>query len=458
MAVPTVRNSGLFKRRVAIHDPGSVTSEAEEVDPKEVGLTRADVDAIWQSVVRYYRLRLHPALSLCVRRHGKVVLNRAIGHSHGNGPDDDGPLILATPETPFNLFSGSKAITAVLVHILVERGLIDLEAPVARYLPEFGVGGKERVTVRHVLSHRAGFPRTPPAAVDLNVLHDRQALLRAMINTELETEPGEEVAYHAVTGGFVLGEIIHRVTGKDARAFLDEAIREPLGFKHLSFGVPAHAVDTVAREAVTGPVAPGLFQRMMRESLGLKFDDAIGMANDPRFLTAIVPSGNVIGTAEEVSRFFELLLRGGELDGTRVFRRGTLERALEPHNSATEVDRIIRLPIRYGLGFMLGGNTLSFYGQNSPNAFGHLGFTNVLAWADPDRDISVALMNNGKPFITPELAVWLRISRVIARRIPRDSVSRFEVSTGRSRRARIRQFVSSKAEKRIRRPLQLLAK
>jgi CubicO group peptidase (beta-lactamase class C family) len=88
-----------------------------------------------------------------------------------------------------------------------------------------------------------------------------------------------------------------------------------------------------------------------------------------------------------------------------------------------EWDRIIKLPIRYGLGFMLGGRKVSFYGDNTPQAFGHLGFTNVLAWADPERAISVALMNNGKPFVTPELLAWLRIPRVISRCIPRDQPS-----------------------------------
>ena len=81
------------------------------------------------------------------------------------------------------------------------------------------------------------------------------------------------------------------------------------------------------------------------------------------------------------------------------------------------------LPVRYGMGFMLGGERLSFYGPQSARAFGHLGFTNVLAWADPDRDISVALMNNGKPFITPQLLAWLAVPRIIAQRIPRASAS-----------------------------------
>ena len=144
------------------------------------------------------------------------------------------------------------------------------------------------------------------------------------------------------------------------------------------------------------------------------------MTNDDRFLTGVVPSGNVIGTANEVCRFFELLVRGGELDGVRIFDRLTVVRAVL-EQSYHEMDRVIRLPIRYGVGFMLGSESLSFYGPNTPKAFGHIGFTNVVAWADPERDLSVAIMNNGKPLITPGVLLWLNIMRVIAQRVPRDA-------------------------------------
>ena len=133
-----------------------------------------------------------------------------------------------------------------------------------------------------------------------------------------------------------------------------------------------------------------------------------------------MPSGNVVAPPHEIGRFFELLLRGGTLDGVKVFDERTIARAVAPQGRR-QIDRIILLPLRYGLGFMLGSRTLSFFGRRSARAFGHLGFTNVLAWADPERDISVAFMNNGKPFVTPELVVWLNIMRVIANEIPRDA-------------------------------------
>ena len=103
----------------------------------------------------------------------------------------------------------------------------------------------------------------------------------------------------------------------------------------------------------------------------------------------------------------------------RVFAPRTVRRAVAEHR-AFQIDGVIKLPVRYGLGFMLGGENISFYGRGTPRAFGHLGFTNVLAWADPERDISVAFMNTGKPLITPELVLWMRIMWAIADRIPRD--------------------------------------
>jgi CubicO group peptidase (beta-lactamase class C family) len=108
------------------------------------------------------------------------------------------------------------------------------------------------------------------------------------------------------------------------------------------------------------------------------------------------------------------------LDGVRIFDRLTVVRAVL-EQSYHEMDRVIMLPIRYGVGFMLGSESLSFYGPNTPKAFGHIGFTNVVAWADPERDLSVAIMNNGKPLITPGVLLWLNIMRVIAQRVPRDA-------------------------------------
>jgi len=409
--------------RIRTYPPEEVTTRnPEEVSPGAVGLSQRDVDRIWNAVVRYYRVGIQPAVAVCMRRRGRVFLDRAIGHARGNGPEDPPgtPTVPATPETLFNFFSGSKAVTAMLMHLLDEQGRLRLDDAVAEYIPEFVRHGKEGITIRHVLNHRAGIPGLPPEAIDLDLLTDPEKIIEILCDARPEAKPGRDLAYHAITGGFLLAEICRRVTGKDLRTYLDEQIRVPLGFRHMSYGVDPADLSRVARESFTGlpPVFP--FSMIVRRALGLSLQDVVKMANDERFLTAVVPSGNVIGTANEICRFFELLVRGGELDGVRVIDRRTVVRAVI-EQSYHEMDRIIMLPVRYGVGFMLGSEKLSFYGPDTPRAFGHIGFTNVIAWADPERDISVAIMNNGKPLVTPGVLLWLEIMRVIARRIPRDS-------------------------------------
>ena len=413
----------LLPNRVRTYPPEEVTTRSpEEASPRSVGLEPGDVEDIWRAVVRYYRVGIQPSIAMCMRRRGMVVLDRAIGHARGNGPEDpaDAPKILATPATLFNFFSGSKAVTAMLVHLLDERGALRLDDPVAEYIPAFSRHGKEGITIRHVLNHRAGIPSLPPGTMHLDLLADPDEIIRILCDEKPSSAPGRDLAYHAITGGFLLAEICLRTTGRDIRRFLEEEIRQPLGFEHVSYGVRREDLSRLARESFTGlpPVFP--FSLLVKRALGLSLEEVVAFANDDRFLTGIIPSANIIGNANEICRFFELLLRGGTLDRTRIFDRRTVVRAVI-EQSYHEIDKIIMLPVRYGVGFMLGSETLSFYGPNTPRAFGHIGFTNVIAWADPERDISVAIMNNGKPLVTPEVLLWLNIMRVIAGRVPRDA-------------------------------------
>jgi CubicO group peptidase (beta-lactamase class C family) len=388
-----------------------------EADPRDAGLTTDDVEEMWRSVIKLYQTGLHPAIGLCVRRRGLVVLERAIGHLRGNTPTDppDVPKVPIRYDSLFNLYSGSKAVTAMLVHKLDEQGLVHLDDAVAEYIPEFAQNGKEWVTLRHILTHRAGIPAVPGQKIDLPLITDFDRIVDLICRAKPLSVPGRRLSYHAFTGGFVLAEIVRRVTGRDLRAFLHDELRAPLGFRSFDYGVPRAQVDLVAENAFTGapPLPP--YSWMLSRSLGVDIHEAVRLSNTSRFLTAIVPSGNIVGTAEEGSRFFELLLRGGELDGVRVFDRRTVRRAIA-EQSYLEIDSFLGAPIRYGMGFMLGSSWFSLYGPDSPRAFGHIGFTNVSAYADPDRDVSVCLMTSGKPFITPGQVAWLNVARTIAKR------------------------------------------
>src|SRR6185369_1477910 len=169
------------------------TRSPHEVDPRHVGAAPEAVEAIWESAVRLYKSRMHPAVQLCIRRHGEVVLDRSIGHASGNGPNDtdETPKVLATPETPFNIFSASKAVTAMLVHLLDERNQIRLDDRVCDYIPEFAAHGKFRITIRHILSHRAGMPMPPPEAMRLEYLAQPDEIVRILCNMPLATRPGQ---------------------------------------------------------------------------------------------------------------------------------------------------------------------------------------------------------------------------------------------------------------------------
>lgn len=375
-----------------------------EVDPRAVDVSAEGVAQIWRAVERLYASGIHPAMQLCVRRHGEVLIDRAIGHAAGNGPDDrrQAEKVPATPATPFNIFSASKAVTAMLIHLLDQRRLIHLNDAVCEYIPEFAAHGKDGVTIQHLLTHRAGIPNLPPEVMRLEHLDDEATIIESLCDTRLSWRPGRRLAYHAITGGFVLGEIVKRVTGKPVRTFLREEIQAPLGLRWMNYGVAARDVPKVARNYLTGPPLLPPLSTLMERALGLPMSDLVAVSNDPRFLTAVVPAGNIVATANEMSRFYQLLLAGGTLDGVTIFEPRTIRRAVREH-SYLEFDMTLVLPLRYAMGFMLGGRTLSLYGPDTDAAFGHLGFTNVITWADPERQISGALMTSGKPLIYPEI-------------------------------------------------------
>ena len=197
-------------------DLDEVTTVGDEGDPANAGVGADDVESIWRAAVALYRGGVHPAVQVCVRRNGIVVCDRAIGHARGNGPRDptDAETVAATPSTPFLIYSCSKAITAFVIHMLIERDLVELEAPIAAYIPGYERHGKGEITVGHVLAHRAGVPNLPREVLDLDNIGDRELLREALCDAKPFARPGQFLAYHAVSGGFILGEIAERVTGK----------------------------------------------------------------------------------------------------------------------------------------------------------------------------------------------------------------------------------------------------
>lgn len=405
-------------------DLASVTTRdaSREVRASDLGLTADAAERIWARTETLYRTGMNPGISLCVRYRGQIILNRAIGHARGNGPQDTlySEKELLTPDTPVCLFSASKAVTAMLVHWLAQEGKINLLDPIAHYIPEFANHGKENTTIQHLLSHRGGVPRLE-GEIDPAMLYDHDAVMTLLNNARPVSPGGRRLAYHAITAGFILAELIERVEGRSVRDVLRDVIQKPLGMRYFNYGVAAEDIDKVALNYMTGmkPVFP--LDRYIRHVLGGDFETAIEVSNDPRWLQAVIPAGNIYATAEESSRFFELLRQGGSLDGVHVFDPITVHRAVM-EAGGPELDRTLMIPMRYSMGLMLGSKPIGLMGPSTEQAYGHLGFVNVLCWADPERELSAALLTTGKPLVGTHFVPWFRVMWEIAKQCPQTAI------------------------------------
>lgn len=400
-------------------DLDSVTTIGEEA-PGGGSIGTDGVERIWKAALAMYRSGVHPAVQVCVRREGEVVLDRAIGHARGNGPNDskDTPKVAATPDTPMTVYSAAKGITAFVTHKMIEKGVFAIDDPIAAYIPGYERNNKGSITIGHVLSHRAGVPNLPREALSLDYVNDREYLAEVLCDAKPFAEAGKLLAYHAVSGGFILGEVIHSATGKSIRDVLAEEILDPLGFRWTNYGVSPEDTDEVALNYMTGPTTLPPLSTLLQRALGAPLGELIATTNDDRFVTGVVPAANLVTTANELSRFFEVMRCGGELDGVRVMEEETIRKALE-QQSHLEIDFSLGFPTRFSYGLMLGAKVLSLYGRDTQHAFGHLGFTNILGWADPQRAISAAVLTNGKPILYPELPRFLMLSQRITTESPK---------------------------------------
>jgi CubicO group peptidase (beta-lactamase class C family) len=384
----------LFRTVAVPDDLGPVTDidTVAEVDPRRAELDQAAVDAIWKACQDLYRSGVYPLLSLCLRRRGEIVLNRSIGYSR----DDK----VASVETPICLFSASKAVTAVLVHLLAEQGEINLLDPVSHYLPAFAARGKGGITVLQLLTHRGGIANVPDD-IALEMLYDHDAALQLICAAQPTDNQGRVQAYHAITTGFIFNELFKLTTGLNAQQYLDRYIRKPMGMRYFRYGLTKREQAAVAINTCTG-LDNALINRALTGILGAHPEQAIAMTNDPRFYRAVIPSANLFGTAEEVSRFFQMLLNHGQWQGQQILHPLTVHRATRSLGKFV-LDKTLKLPMRYSAGFMLGGSPVGIYGLDTPYAYGHLGYANIVCWADPQRDIAVSVMNTGKLAIGPHL-------------------------------------------------------
>jgi CubicO group peptidase (beta-lactamase class C family) len=376
------------------HDLDSVmdTDTEAEVASATVGLSEDAVNNIWQACEDLYRSSVYPMMGFCLRHRGEIVLNRTLGESR--------PGITAALDTPVGLHSASKAVSAVLIHLLAEQGHVNLLNPVSYYIPAFAAQGKGSITLQQLLSHSGGVPNVPEDT-DIELLFDHDASLKMICAAAPTNHQSRDQAYHAVTSGFLFNELIKITTGLDAQQYLDRYIRKPMGMRYFRFGLTKREQAKVAHNSITG-MDIKLINNALTGVLGADPDTVIAATNDARFFNAVIPSVNLYATAEELSRFYQMLLNHGEWQGKRILDPLTVHRATRPLDK-TELDRTLMLPMRYSAGMMLGGSPVGMYGKDTQYAYGHLGYSNILGWADPERDITVGLVNSGKPVIGPHM-------------------------------------------------------
>jgi len=300
------------------------------------------------------------------------------------------------PDTLVNMFSVGKGLIAVCAARLAGQGRLDPDAAVASYWPEFGAVGKDVITVRQLLSHQAGLPavrrRLPPGS-----MLDWPAMTAALAAQEPWWEPGTGHGYHVNTFGFLVGEVIRRVTGSTVGTMLREEVAGPLG-ADVHIGLPPSQHPRVATFAWPGPPPaetepPGLDPaRLMEHNAyfnpgGLS---GFGVINSPAWRAAEVPSANAHGTARGVARVYAALAAGGTLDGT-VIADATAVAAASAEQACGR-DLVLHRPSRFGLGFQLTQPERPLGPGRS--AFGHFGAGGSLGFCDPESGVAFGYVTN----------------------------------------------------------------
>ena len=318
---------------------------------------------------------------------GKLIVDAVAGLAD---PATGRPM---TGDTPINVWSAGKGVASTVVHVLVERGRLAYDAPVARYWPEFAANGKQGVTVAHVLTHSAGVPQLPP-----DITRERFADVPAMAAWVAQQvplwEPGTKSGYHAVTFGYIVDELVRRVTGRGLDDVTRDLVTGPLGIADvLAFSVTG---TLRARQAVLDD-EPG-----SEEALAAIPDDSPFLVAGPRQVMPCAEIGNrhdfqeasiaagVTTTARAMARLYAALADGGTLDGIRILSRETVRRATALQTA--DVDQIVGFPFPRSLGFNLGSDGPSLLG--GATGFGYLGAGGNLAYAEPEHRFGLAIAKN----------------------------------------------------------------
>ena len=312
-------------------------------------------------------------------------------------------------------FSTTKGVVSTLLHVFADRGQIDYDARVADYWPEFAQAGKEGITVRHLLSHEAGLYAIADVVEHASEMLDWDQMVRRLAAAIPRHAPGAAHGYHALTYGWLAGELVRRVAGmKPISELLATELAAPLGLDGLFCGVPAdqhqRCAQVFGRQFRGSPaqrrvhtermIARAQRWRRRLSAVGFRFDptealaalvapgmDELDFDGEP-WRSAQVPAANGMFTARSLARLYACLAAGGEIDGVRLLSAEGVRRASAQQNRG--VGRVIPLSMRWRLGY----HRSFALGARAPKGFGHYGFGGSGAFADPTRQLAVALTVN----------------------------------------------------------------
>lgn len=387
-----------------------------EVAPDAVDVDGAALDALAEELESTLRKgELCGGSQVAVYRRGRCVLHA------GGGLARERLERPVEPDTLFVLFSATKGLAGLAMLRLYERKAFHYDEPVSKYWPDFvrAVPEKAAVTIRHVMSHRAGFP-LGPKWLDAEKWGDRAAIRRAMEEIPLRFLPGERNAYHAMNYGHMVNELCERIDGRDCGRFLREEVFEPLGLADLHVGLPddpalEERVAWCTNEIDLSPRSTGIAgeggergersEKPARERRAPpeRYADVPEMWHEfnwPETHRAVLPAAGGIGTAKDLAAFYAVLARGGQRGDLSLASPQGLRFVSTPTNREGDVDGTIRFPIRWGLGFHMG-----MYGRGSTlRTFGHAGAGGQVGFADPDRELAFAFATTGER--SPDFQIW----------------------------------------------------
>jgi len=334
-----------------------------------------------------FDLGLEVGASFAVSLNGELVIDIWGGFS------DSAKTKPWKKDTIVNVFSTTKIITALCIHLLVDKGLIDVEAPVADYWPDFAQAGKERVLVKHLLSHSAGLPGFDKE-IPYEALYDWDRIITLLEAQKPWWKPGTKIGYHMTTFGYLLGELVRRVTGKTLGKFFKENITNPLDIDFhigLSEDFDSRVADIIVPQKVFAKWQIMLTKLLLRKTVKVYYNPDLEIVdfNSRAWRSAEIPSGNGHGNARSIAKVGSILACGGLYNKSKILARTTVEKAIEPQISGRDVIMIYR-PAKFGLGIGLVDD--KFY--LGPRSFGWGGAGGSLCVMDLEKKLSIGYAMN----------------------------------------------------------------